>query len=541
MKSFKKYNYFDDDYEEYERSAQSEKKQASPDFSKSINTIKDSAADALQAAITRAREEAVRVQSSENRRYALKDFVSLRLGIFLLVLFSVVLACIFFSVHLKNSFSKIDQFYADAGDVCTQVISDYGPCQTVQMDVSGSNSWRVSGLAYARQIDFNDDGSVELLIAYENSSVYYVEVWGYDSKDFVKLYSQKANTYADEEKNYGSFISIYHHNGKYYLGELDPYNGIDMGLFNLRGKKFKYDKSCEYDVVNDYYTLDGKTNTAEFETIKLSYITSTKADRTVEIVTNNIADFKTRSIQEINESKTPLELRNDAYYDIIEKYNEKYGKANYNSGSYLCYAEGLCVVDLLDFNADGEDELLVIYRYDKVIAGSGDETETEPEYKLEVYAWDGSKAVKAYETDGLSTMQDSDSESEFYILRYADDKIKLCKNSYAHTSGSSRVWTATSRISEMNDENSFESCFVAIVDCDWGYYNYKIDGKSVNKSKFADNGYIVPYFCNEDDYDTSEFDVVYLQGKSNLGGQIQSVVDETRKTIKQINPNYIVD
>lgn len=537
----KQYNYFDDDYEIEPRPSKRGKGQTVPDFGRNFNDIKDSAADAIQAALSRAKVEAVRIRNSENRRLAVKDYVSFRLGILLLVVVSVIIACVFFSLHLKSSFSKVEQFYADAGAVCTQIISDYGPCQTVQMDVDGSNSWRVSGLSYARQIDFNEDGSIELLVAYENSGVYYVEVWGYDGKEFAKIYSQKANTFADEEKNYGSFISIYHHSGKYYLGELSPDNGIDMGLFGLHGKKFKLDKNCEYDAANDYYTLDGKTNTAEFETIKLSYITSTKADRTVEIVTDNISDFKTRSVQEIEQNKSPLELRNEAYYDIVEKYNEKYGKASYNSGSSLCYAQGLCVVDLIDFNGDGEDELLVIYRYDRIVAGKGDETESEPEYKLEVYYWNGTQARKAYETDGISTMQSSESDREFYILQHADGKIKLCKNSYVHSSGSSRVWTATSRISEMDEEGVFDTCFVATVDCDWGYYSYELDGKSTSKSKFENSGYAVPYFCNEDDYNTSEFDVVNLQGRATFGGEIQSVIEETQKTIKQINPNYVVE
>ncbi len=538
----KKYNYFDDDYEYYERAARSGRAQPSPDFGKSIGGLRDSAADAIQTVLARAKQEAVRVQGSENRRLAVRDFISLRLGILLIVIASVVIAGVAFSNHLKNSFHKIDQFYADAGAVCTQIISDFGPCQTFQMDIDGSNSWRIFGLSYARQIDFDDDGSVELLVAFENSGIYYVEVWGYDSKEFVKLYSQKANSFADDEKNYGSFISIYHHSGKYYLGELSPDNGIDMGLFGLHGNKFKLDDNCEYDLANDYYSMDGKTNTSEFETIKLSYITSTKADRTVEIVTTNISDFKTRSLEEINKDKTPIELRNDAYFDIIEKYNEKYGKAAYNSGSNICFAEGLCVVDLLDFNGDGEEELLVIYRYDKVVAGTGDESETEPEYKLEVYNWDGSQARRIYEADGVSTMQSSDSDREFYILRRTDGKIKICRNTYVHSSGSSRVWTATSRISEMNDECAFETAFVAVIDCDWGYYSYRIDDKSTTKSKFETDGYVVPYFCNEDeDYNKEEFFVYNLRGGSTYGTDIQVVISETQNTIKEIKPNYIID
>jgi hypothetical protein len=93
----------------------------------------------------------------------------------------------------------------------------------------------------------------------------------------------------------------------------------------------------------------------------------------------------------------------------------------------------------------------------------------------------------------------------------------------------------------MDEEGVFDTAFVATVDCDWGYYSYQLDGKYASKSKFADNGYIVPYFCNEDDYNKDEFDVVVLQGRANYGGEIKSAVDETQKTIKQINPNYVVD
>ncbi|MCC8015945.1 MAG: hypothetical protein LIO43_00790 [Clostridiales bacterium] len=43
--------------------------------------------------------------------------------------------------------------------------------------------------------------------------------------------------------------------------------------------------------------------------------------------------------------------------------------------------------------------------------------ETEPEYMLEVYFWNGSTAVKALENDGISSMQDSQGNQRFFILQ----------------------------------------------------------------------------------------------------------------------------
>lgn len=46
----------------------------------------------------------------------------------------------------------------------------------------------------------------------------------------------------------------------------------------------------------------------------------------------------------------------------------------------------------------------------------------EPNYRMEVYAWNGSTAVRAFDSDGVSTMQEKDDDSRFYILQKDDEK-----------------------------------------------------------------------------------------------------------------------
>lgn len=41
----------------------------------------------------------------------------------------------------------------------------------------------------------------------------------------------------------------------------------------------------------------------------------------------------------------------------------------------------------------------------------------EPDYRLEIYSWNGSTAVRAFSSDGVSTMQEKSDESRFYILQ----------------------------------------------------------------------------------------------------------------------------
>lgn len=390
-------------------------------------------------------------------------------------------------------------------------------------------------------MDFNGDSIDELLVAYNDSGVYYYEIWAYDGDDFIKIHSDKANT-IDSDAALGSWITVYHHRGKYYLGKLSSEEQNQVDLYAMKGNKFKADFSCEYDAKNDIYAVKGESNSLDFETIRLSFISSTKAEKTVDTVTANIEVFDTEDIRTIESEKTPEELKAQAYYNIIERYNEKYGKAEYKSESNICYAGGLAVVDLIDFNGDSNEELLLVYRHDKKVAGEDDEgnyiMKTEPEYRMEVYSWNGTVAKEIFENEGLSTFQNNENSQIFYILQNDSGKINICDNSYTSSEGSSRKRKSTSRISVMTDEEAFETSFIAVISNSYGEITYTINGERVYRREFNEKGYIVPYFCNEDDYDKNKFTVTLLQGRASDSGTIRTRIGETVKTIKQINPDY---
>lgn len=452
--------------------------------------------------------------------------------------FSVILCICIIAGRINSANSRIEQYYADAGVVCTDIINEYGSCKIEAADrYTNNNLWRFTGLSYARQIDFNSDGDDELIIAYNDGGVYNVEIWGYGGGDFVKLYAEKANTIGSNDSA-GSWITIFHRSGKYYIGKItDEENGI-MGFLQLRGKKFKEtDITCEYDAINDIYAVEGRLNTTDFETIKLSHISASKAEKIQNTVLSSLDMFNAEESNVEAPPETEEDLKKNAYYAVIEKHNETYGEAEYVSDESLCYAAGTAVVDLIDFNADGNEELLLISRRDKSVSSEDEKGDwimiKEPEYYMEIYAWNGVSANVIYENEGLSSYQNKENSEAFYILQKDGGKVNVCANSYVYGNRSS-LQKASSRISKMNSEGSFETAYLAVITNSYGYSTYTIDGERVYRSEFKKSGYAVPYFCNEDAYDKSEFTVTFLQGRTNKASEIRSAVTKTQNTIKRL-------
>ena len=260
-------------------------------------------------------------------------------------------------------------------------------------------------------------------------------------------------------------------------------------------------------------------------------------------VSKSLAELDTSQAVRRQSVKSDAELMKEAYYSVAEGLNQKYGKASYESDSNICYAGGLCTVRLIDFNNDGTDELLTVFRYNKKVATENKNGEhvlnEEPDYRLEIYSWNGSTAVRAFSSDGVSTMQEKSDESRFYILQKDDEKTYICRNNYSYGKSSSRVWNGTSRISAQSDNNIFEPIFTANVECDYGYMSYMINGEKTYRRDFEKNGCRVPYFCNEStEYDKEEFEIRYLQGDSSKGAQIRESISETQKTIRSLNSAY---
>lgn len=461
------------------------------------------------------------------------------------LLFIVFIACIVlaFISNINRSNERLKKYYTDAGAVCSEIMTAYGSCKTSGTDYR--ELWNMNGLCYVRQLDFDDDHSDELLIAYSNSGKYYAEVWGYKGKEFINYYRQPVNV-IENEKISASFITVYNRNGKYYLGIVDSQDSARINMLQLKGEEFKESSySCEYDAEKDLYAVKGKINSTDFETIRLSYLSASKAEKLVDIVNSNLNSFIASPAKQANAPKTPEQLKADAYYNVVLKRIEKYGKPAFDTKDDISFAGGTAIVRLIDFDADGNEELLIISRKNKKVSetdkkGESIITET-PEYKLEVYGWQEEKTVKLYENDGVSQMLGKDNSSVFCILRIHDDNtVDICNNAYTYGKRSDKMWTGTSRIVALKD-GEFTTEFSAKVSCQYGDMSYYIDDSHVSRTTFNSKGYVVPYFCNEDDYDKNEFRITKLQGEASDSAELKEAVNETNKTISRLNASYIAN
>ena len=179
----------------------------------------------------------------------------------------------------------------------------------------------------------------------------------------MRLYSHAANV-AGNHPEAGYWISLDRHGSEFYIGELSAEDGKTMDLFSLHGGTFKSARQCEYDPVNDIYAEDGKINTADYETIRLSNLSASKAENLLDSVSTAINSFGAADDGALPVSaKSGEELMAQAYSNVVQDYVSKYGRPQYDSSSRTCFATGLCVADLIDFNGYGVTALLTVYRF----------------------------------------------------------------------------------------------------------------------------------------------------------------------------------
>lgn len=158
----KPYNYFDDEEEQPQPSAQVRLAQLVAALQ--VNGAK------LRRTVRRDEEIVEELRDYPNlRRAALKW-----LAVALFVL-AVVIAIISFAVSLHNQSKWNERFCDQAGQVCTDYIAKYGACRWESMDERyGKKMARMTGVSYLRRMDFNGDGRDELLICYLEKGLYFL-------------------------------------------------------------------------------------------------------------------------------------------------------------------------------------------------------------------------------------------------------------------------------------------------------------------------------------------------------------------------------
>ena len=528
----RRYNYFDDEPEVIEPE---KKKIEIPkiDFVALAESIKRSSS---RLAHGEALKEVKELSSMPNlKRLALK------LLAFILFIIFIVVFILVFSHSINSQNKKNALFYTDAGNVCTDCITSYGSVkwESMDSDIYGKDMARLTGLCYARQMDFDNDGSDELMLVYNNKNVYTLEVWSYVKKEFVKVYSGETNSTEDVKD--GSWIGLYHQNNKYYICKSEKTEPEKVYLYALKRDTFSKTSSCDYDYKNNIYSVDGKINAQDFETIKFSVIKSSRAEAISEIVIANIDSFNTVSILELENQKTPDQLKAAAYYEIIENRHKMYGKAKVKTDDGKSYIDGVGLVKLVDFNNDGNDELFIVYR--KKIKQSATNYYTgeaiiieEPTYCMEVYSWNGAMAKKIFSKDSISNLL-YDNDTNYVMLQNSKNSVDICTNFYKYKSD--YTYTASSRIYSLNEEE-FEPIFNARLVSEYGYKSYYIDNEYTYRSTFEKKAYIVPMFLDDDgEYDKEKYTVVYLSGDKKE--TLDAVVSNTVKAIESLNKNYIAE
>ena len=462
--------------------------------------------------------------------------ITLGLCLFTIVFFIGVIAVFMHSINAENN--RIQEFNANAGEVCADYIMNYGSTNYENLyNNYGIEGYRLTGLCFARELDFDGDGKSELMLCYNKNGEYYNDVWGYNgSGEFELLFSNKAAQ--SEDKTQDVWATLYYNNNKYMIGVHDSKDITKVDMYQLQGSKFKKKMSCTYDTVTESYVVNNKIDATSFERIKLSVLRVEKAIVSTDQVSKTLEGFSgTESVTAQPGTAQTLET---AYYSIVQEYNKRYGTAEYKEKDGSAYVDGLAVVELIDFDDDDQKELLLVYRKEIKVRDENSKgehvTKAVDEYYCDVYRYNGTRAVLAYSNEGISSSP-FDAHDLYYMLKKADGGYHYCVTT-ASASNYGRELYASSTELEFNG-TEFKSTLSLAYETQYGYSEYYLEDDSVKKSVFDETSKGIPFFAeNSKDYDEDTYLITYVQRKTSNAGEVKSIPEKTEKAIKELNAQY---
>ena len=251
----KRYNYFDDDIDE---SGEIKK----PKSKKSAKSVKIDGKKILAVLRYVISVVGVNILIFAKKVYRFftkssKKSNAVKFGFFL-VLFTIIVTVVIASVSITASThkqnSKEAKFGAAAYKVCSEYSEKYGIANYKFMNSEyGVKGCMLTGLCVAREIDFNADGSEELLLGYNDNDTYHLEVWGFHSGDFIQLYNK--NVFQRSDRNSDIWISLYTDDNQFYLAEHSGDKEENVKILRLAGKEFKEKDEASYDEESLKYTM----------------------------------------------------------------------------------------------------------------------------------------------------------------------------------------------------------------------------------------------------------------------------------------------
>lgn len=523
----KKYNYFDDDYE-----APKQRKILDKENLENAIALAKIGSKKAERTIKSVAKEAKRIEISRKQ-----GVISLLLIVAIFVL-SIVIA-VFSTIHVISKENKKEEaFNSAASEVCATYESKFGICNIESLSAYGANGYRMTGLCYAREIDFDMDKSSELLICYNRGGEYVAEVWGFDGKKFSKLYENSLVQTNDIKDD--AWLTIYSKDGKSYIVEHDSEDSTKANILALKGDEFKKKTSCTYDYATELYSIRGKANEESFERVKMMVLREYTANMLSDTVQSTISRFDGKNHNAVVE-KTSSDNILSAYYGVVENLMNLYGQPELVKKDGSAYINGVAYVDTIDFNNDDTDELLVVYRR-PVVTRVPDETGssisvTVDKYFCDVYCWNGSNAWRAYQKEGLS-QKPNDNRSEYIIIKNNSKSKELCFNTFSYENYG-RTVEGTSKIMTFDGER-FNPSLKAWYRNDYGYMSYRINDDYAYESSFiSKGGYSVPFFNGEEEYDKNKFSITYIQTDLKDAGRLDDMVNQTNDNIKKLNKTYM--
>ncbi|GEM_PF-81447 len=483
--------------------------------------------------------ESIKKKNGEKEYSRLRHFFIIVLLLILVVVIFVGVITIFMeSIDRENK--RSDKFAENAAKICSSYCAQYGNANYENLyDSYKVEGYRLTGLCFAREMDFDNDGDSELMLVYNKSGVYYNEVWGMGEMDeFALLYSEAVAQSSSKAKD--AYSLIYHSKNKYYIAKFDKEKNSKFSLMQLKRGKFEKKFDGAYDGKTKAYSVDGKDDTNAFEKIKYSVLKEEKASVEVDKTIALLESF--RSEENDIDSNNGEQSLESAYYQVVQDYNKRYGVSKYVEKDGNSYIDGLAVVELIDFDGDGKQEMLLVYRKpvkERSETARGENVTYEVyKYYCDIYRYSGSKAVLAYTNEGLSNKLNYRSDI-YYLVKREDKKAYYCLNSFKSTDYGKHITAVSSEYKF--DGEQFISTFKASYQTDYGYSEYSLDGKTVDKYRFNNNGYKNPFFDGDEDYDKEKFRVTYVQRRSADALELEDIPKQTEKTIQSLNQLYSAD
>lgn len=540
----KRYNYFDDDFDE-QGNVKVQKSTFAQlteniDFKKILSALKY-VISVIGVNLLLFGKKIVSLSKKNNRDKSPVLTGIIGLAVVVIVMVVVVVTCVMTTASKSNS--KQDIYNQAASAVCHEYIERYGTANykfmNSEYEVKGC---MLTGLCVARQVDFDADGKSELMLVYNDNDTYFAEIWGFSGEERTQLYASKLPMGSSREEDI--FFSVYSDGKEYFIAEHNESDISQVTVLRLAGKEFKKKTAAVYDPTTATYTLHKKNATDSFERIKVAVLRETAAANTVERTLGEIDRFSTDvedGSKPVNASGvTAQNAMNAAYYSLIEQYNKNYGVCELVTNANMPYLSGLAGVNLVDFNADGANELMLVYRRNvsqrKEDRNGNYIAVEESKYFCDIYTFNGKNAILVYQSESISNRLDN-TDINYYLIKSDGEYKKLCTNSF-DVSQRGKVINASSKILAFDGEK-FVIEQKSAYETEYGYSSYYFNGEYCSKTKFTEKGgFSVIFFDGTETYDGSVWTIGYVQAEERDESKLRAQMTKTEETIKTLNASY---